>query len=126
MHPSHGIVLGYFSRHFSNFIPQLYANPHAPCGVHSVVTTHGHPILIGACDLLLCPIWGLQVPPDTPGGAVFYPGEVDFTIQQPGDHWFWDKSHPYLNASQLFNTWLGSYGRGSALILNIPPDTTVQ
>jgi hypothetical protein len=33
-------------------------------------------------------------------------GEVDYTIQQPGDHWFWDKSHPYLNASQLFNTWL--------------------
>ena len=67
------------------------------------------------------PVVCRPVTPDT--GAVYYAAEVDFTIQQPGDHWFWDHTHPYLNASQLFNMWLETYGKGSSLILNIPPST---
>jgi hypothetical protein len=41
-----------------------------------------------------------------------------------GDHWFWDASHPYLSAAQLFQFYLNTVGRGSNWILNVPPDRT--
>ena len=34
----------------------------------------------------------------TYGGAVYAAHEVDQTILNPGDHWFWDASHPYCAA----------------------------
>ena len=42
----------------------------------------------------------------------------------PGDHWFWDASHPSLKAPQLFQFYLNTVGRGSNWILNVPPDRT--
>jgi alpha-L-fucosidase len=57
-------------------------------------------------------------------GAVFAGHEIDQTIMNPGDHWFWDASHPYLSAAQLFQFYLNTVGRGSNWILNVPPDRT--
>ena len=54
--------------------------------------------------------------------AVWAAHEVDQTIMNPGDHWFWDASHPYLKASQLFQYYLDTVGRGNNWILNVPPD----
>ena len=56
--------------------------------------------------------------------AVWAAREVDQTIMNPGDHWFWDASHPYLKASELFQYYLDTVGRGNNWILNVPPDRT--
>jgi alpha-L-fucosidase len=59
-----------------------------------------------------------------PQGRYFRPRESDMTIQNPGDKWFWGKGHAYYNASQLWEHWMVTVGRGANFILNIPPDTT--
>jgi len=61
--------------------------------------------------------------PDSPGAA-YTAHEVDHTIMNPGDHWFWREDHPYLSASDLFQHWLSTVGQGSNYILNVPPDTS--
>ena len=47
------------------------------------------------------PVMCAPVLPSSPGAA-WAAHEVDQTIMNPGDHWFWDASHPYLKAAQLF------------------------
>ena len=42
----------------------------------------------------------------------------------PGDNWFWDASDPVDGAWTLWDVYTNTYGRGSQLILNIPPDQT--
>ena len=54
-------------------------------------------------------------------GATWAAHEVDQTIMNPGDHWFWDASHRYLVAPQLWQFWLDTVGQGSNWILNVPP-----
>jgi alpha-L-fucosidase len=63
---------------------------------------------------------------DAPAGhaPVWAAREVDQTIMNPGDHWFFDASHPYLKASHLFQYYLDTVGRGNNWILNVPPDRT--
>ncbi len=58
----------------------------------------------------------------TPGGSHWIPAEVDVSIR-PG--WFYHKAEDTLVRSpeNLFQLYLTSVGRGSTLLLNIPPDT---
>eukprot|EP00055_Hartaetosiga_balthica_P017438 m.117021 g.117021 ORF g.117021 m.117021 type:complete len:568 (-) comp9316_c0_seq1:420-2123(-) len=59
-----------------------------------------------------------------PLGNLFHPREADATIQNPGDAWFYHEGHPYWNASQVWNHFLLTYGRGENFILNMPPTKT--
>lgn len=59
-----------------------------------------------------------------PLGYLFRPREADATIQNPGDAWFWKKNHSFWNASQLWDHYMLTVGRGENFILNMPPDTT--
>ncbi|EDQ84293.1 uncharacterized protein MONBRDRAFT_30422 [Monosiga brevicollis MX1] len=59
-----------------------------------------------------------------PLGYYFQPREADATIQNPGDAWFWKANHSFWNASQLWNHYMLTVGRGENFILNMPPDTT--
>ncbi|MFW5878022.1 MAG: alpha-L-fucosidase [bacterium] len=54
-------------------------------------------------------------------GTVWMPGEVDVSIR-PG--WFYHASEDSLvkSSDELFGIYLSSVGRGSPLLLNIPPD----
>lgn len=56
-----------------------------------------------------------------PDGTKWIPAEVDVSIR-PG--WFYHSSQDSLVKSpeKLFDIWLTSVGRGSTLLLNIPPD----
>jgi hypothetical protein len=62
-------------------------------------------------------------PADTPE-LIFAPHEQDHSIENPGDMWWWVSDHAWLNASQLFETYLVTIGRGNTYILNMPPNTT--
>lgn len=57
----------------------------------------------------------------SPNGKQWVPAEVDVSIR-PG--WFWHESenHRVKTPEQLFDIYLSSVGRGSTLLLNIPPD----
>ena len=57
----------------------------------------------------------------SPGGNKWVPAEVDVSIR-PG--WFYHKEQDSLvkTPEQLFQIYLTSVGRGSTLLLNIPPD----
>eukprot|EP00043_Microstomoeca_roanoka_P005657 m.57165 g.57165 ORF g.57165 m.57165 type:complete len:589 (-) comp13056_c0_seq1:244-2010(-) len=74
------------------------------------------------------PVWNAanstQSPSFGPFGRIFFPREADATIQNPGDAWFWKKDHAYWNASQIWQHYLLTVGRGENFILNLPPDTT--
>lgn len=61
----------------------------------------------------------------TQGGSKWIPAEVDVSIR-PG--WFYHESQDTLVKSpeKLFEIYLTSVGRGSNLLLNIPPDQTGQ
>eukprot|EP00038_Savillea_parva_P004337 m.136574 g.136574 ORF g.136574 m.136574 type:complete len:630 (+) comp11439_c0_seq6:204-2093(+) len=59
-----------------------------------------------------------------PTGNLFVPHEIDITIQNPGDAWFYHPGHAYLSASELWQHWLTTIGRGTTLIVNMPPNTT--
>ncbi|MGN7514781.1 MAG: alpha-L-fucosidase [Allomuricauda sp.] len=58
----------------------------------------------------------------TKGGSAWIPAEVDLSIR-PG--WFYHKAEDSLvrTPENLFERYLTSVGRGSTLLLNIPPDT---
>ncbi len=58
----------------------------------------------------------------TPGGTHWVPAEVNVSIR-PG--WFYHKAEDSLvrTPENLFQRYLTSVGRGSTLLLNIPPDT---
>ena len=77
-----------------------------------------------AAGNLANPVVCAPVLPGSSPGATWAAHEVDQTIMNPGDHWFWDASHPFLKAPQLFQYYLDTVGRGSSWILNIPPDRT--
>ncbi|MDF0709213.1 alpha-L-fucosidase [Flagellimonas okinawensis] len=61
----------------------------------------------------------------TAGGSRWIPAEVDVSIR-PG--WFYHKDQDSLvkTPEELFQIYLTSVGRGSNLLLNVPPDTTGQ
>lgn len=63
-------------------------------------------------------------PPVATAGTVFAPHEVDHTVLNPGDMWWWVEGHAWLSAAELFDHYLASIGRGSTYILNMPPNTT--
>jgi alpha-L-fucosidase len=54
----------------------------------------------------------------------YRPQEVDFSIQNPGDAWFWHPNVEYDAALQLWNIYMLTVGRGSNLILNVPPNSS--
>lgn len=55
------------------------------------------------------------------GGPIWDPAETDVSIR-PG--WFWhaDEDDKVRSPANLLNLYLGSVGRGSNLLLNVPPD----
>lgn len=57
-------------------------------------------------------------------GEVYAPFESDVSIENPGDAWFWHRGHPFYNATSLWELYLASAGRGSTMILNVPPNTS--
>jgi len=64
-----------------------------------------------------------------PYGSYFRSREADYTIQNPGDRWFWKVGNNHGNYSSgevLFQHYLATVGRGQNFILNVPPDTTGQ
>ena len=61
-----------------------------------------------------------------PHGTIFRPFEADATIQNPGDAWFWHEGHAYWNATDVWDHYFATVGRGTAFILNMPPDITGQ
>jgi len=59
-----------------------------------------------------------------PAGDVWMPVEVDVSIRRP--NWFWnttDEAH-LLTLDQLIEIYYRSVGRGTQLLLNMPPDRT--
>lgn len=58
----------------------------------------------------------------TRDGKYWMPAEVDFSIR-PG--WFWhkDQNDNVRSATDLWNHYFLSVGRGASMLLNIPPDT---
>lgn len=69
-------------------------------------------------------------PTGTPGsfgldGTAFRVREADMTIQMStndrGSRWFWENKHDYLDAGHLWDHWMATVGRGSNLIINVPP-----
>ena len=48
------------------------------------------------------------------------------TIQNPGDAWFWHEGHAYWKAADVWDHYFATVGRGTAFILNMPPDITGQ
>jgi alpha-L-fucosidase len=59
-----------------------------------------------------------------PDGDAWLPNEVDVSIRRP--HWFWSTTDEVnlLSLDQLLETYYRSVGRGTQLLLNIPPDRT--
>ena len=55
------------------------------------------------------------------GAAAWIPAETDVSIR-PG--WFWRSSEKPKSAGQLLQIYYQSVGRGSLLLLNVPPDTS--
>jgi alpha-L-fucosidase len=55
------------------------------------------------------------------GGTHWVPAECDVSIRKG---WFWRSSEDgtVKSPEKLLDIWLGSVGRGSALLLNVPPD----
>lgn len=58
-----------------------------------------------------------------PNGSVWMPVEADVSILRP--HWFWKPDHEarVLTLDQLLSIYYRSVGRGTQLLLNLPPDT---
>ena len=59
-----------------------------------------------------------------PDGGAWMPLEVDVSIRRP--RWFWSPTNGanLLTADQLLEIYYRSVGRGSQLLLNVPPDDT--
>ena len=57
-------------------------------------------------------------------GCLYTPHESDLSIQNPGDNWFWRPGLAFLSAAQMWNNYLWTVGRGSHLILNVPPNSS--
>jgi alpha-L-fucosidase len=57
-------------------------------------------------------------------GLWYRPEEVDYSIQNPGDAWFWHPNVEYLSAVELWNTYMLTVARGASLILNVPPNSS--
>ena len=49
---------------------------------------------------------------------------VCMSTQNPGDAWFWHPDVEYMTASQLWNIYMLTIGRGANLILNLPPNAS--
>ena len=56
--------------------------------------------------------------------CLYTPHESDLSIQNPGDNWFWRPELHYLTAAQMWDHYLWTVGRGSHLILNVPPNSS--
>jgi alpha-L-fucosidase len=76
------------------------------------------------------PLWNAQAIPNSIAGEMcngnalglwYRAQEVDFSIQNPGDAWFWHPDVEYMTAAQLWNIYMLTVGRGANLILNVPP-----
>jgi len=59
-----------------------------------------------------------------PFGPYYRPFEADYTIQNPGDHWFWHPNVPYYTARDIWKHYVMTIGRGYNSIMNLPPNTT--
>jgi len=59
-----------------------------------------------------------------PAGDVWMPVEVDVSMRRP--HWFWNTTDEanLLTLDQLIEIYYRSVGRGTQLLLNMPPDRT--
>jgi alpha-L-fucosidase len=57
----------------------------------------------------------------TQGGSDWVPSECDVSIRRG---WFWRASEDVTvkSTKELMDIWMGSVGRGSSLLLNVPPD----
>jgi alpha-L-fucosidase len=70
--------------------------------------------------------WGCGTTPPSPNasstGYFAAPRESDYSVLNPGDHWFWDASDAVLGPEQLWASYTDTIGRGSQYILNVPPD----
>jgi alpha-L-fucosidase len=58
-----------------------------------------------------------------PGGGTWMPRMEGYTIQKGGD-WFWHHGLAPLNATEIWQHWKLSVGRGTHLLLNVPPNST--
>jgi len=56
--------------------------------------------------------------------CLYTPHESDLSIQNPGDNWFWHADIPFLTAAKMWDNYLWTVGRGSHLILNVPPNSS--
>ena len=56
--------------------------------------------------------------------CLYTPHESDLSIQNPGDAWFWRPSAVHMTASKMWDNYLWTVGRGSHLILNLPPNSS--
>ena len=46
---------------------------------------------------------------------------IQMSADNRGSRWFWENKHDYLNAKELWQHWMDTAGRGSNLIINVPP-----
>ena len=49
---------------------------------------------------------------------------ADFTIQNPGNNWFWGAGDPVMSVGDLWSSMSLKAGQGSAAIVNVPPNST--
>ena len=57
-------------------------------------------------------------------GSYFTVVESDFSIENPGDNWFWAKNLPYYNATQIQQQVSAKLEQGANLIFNVPPNAS--
>jgi len=58
------------------------------------------------------------------GGQTFALTESDYTVYEPGDHFFWGPGDPHLNASQILQQVNLKLEQGGSLILNVAPNSS--
>lgn len=57
-------------------------------------------------------------------GPVFTLPEADYTIENPGDNWFWKAGDPFLTSLEIAQQVDLKLGQGANLIFNVPPNSS--
>jgi alpha-L-fucosidase len=56
--------------------------------------------------------------------TAFVAVESDYSVENPGDEWFWNAGAPLISAEDLWDQFSLKYGQGSTFILNVPPNAS--